>query len=180
MTERGKKPTQFEDFDRKTQELIRTVGETMKFPQYKRIFSSYERKYVLPKFVCYYVLYERGLSYPQIGLRFKRNHTSIMSAIKKAKQLPECMVIANIVNEKLKSIEEKDAVLRKYRAGEQKNKLYEQIKGYINSGMSDEEICQSVEIPTESTKEIINLIKGRCKTKKIPDYKNNVIKQIYV
>lgn len=180
MTERGKTPTQFEDFDRKTQELIRTVGETMEFPQYKRIFSSYERKYVLPKFVCYYVLYERGLSYPQIGLRFKRNHTSIMSAIKKAKQLPECMVIANIVNEKLKSIEEKDAVIDKYRTGEQKNKLYEQIKNYINSGMSDEEVCQKLNISAESTKEIISLIKRRCKMKKVPDYKNCTIRKIYV
>lgn len=180
MTERGKQPTQFEDFDRKTQELIRTVGETMKFPQFKHIFSSYERKYVLPKFVCYYVLYERGLSYPQIGLKFKRDHTSIMRAIKKAKDMPECLVIANIVNAKLKSIEEQDAAIDKYRIGEQKNKLYDQIKKLINSGMSDEEICQSVEIPTESTKEIINLIKRRCKMKKIPDYKNCAIKQIYV
>lgn len=89
-----------------------------------------------------------------------------MSAIAKAKKLPECMVIANIVNEKLKSIEEKDAVLRKYRAGEQKNKLYEQIKGYINNGMSDEEVCLNVDIPAESTEEIINLIKRRCKMKK--------------
>lgn len=179
MMGRGKQPTQFEEFDRKTQELIRIVGEIMEFPYYKNIFSSYERKYVLPKFVCYYVLFDRGISYPQIGRKFKRNHTTIMSAIAKAKKLPECMVIANIVNEKLKSIEEKDAVLRKYRIGEQKNKLYDQIKKLINSGMSDEEICQKVDIPTESTKEIINLIKGRCKTKKIPDYKNNVIKQIY-
>lgn len=180
MMGRGKQPTQFEEFDRKTQELIRTVGETMKFPQFKHIFSSYERKYVLPKFVCYYVLFDRGLSYPQIGRKFKRNHTTIMSAIAKAKKLPECMVIANIVNEKLKSIEEKDAVLRKYRAGEQKNKLYEQIKGYINNGMSDEEVCLNVDIPAESTEEIINLIKRRCKMKKIPDYKNCTIKQIYV
>lgn len=103
-----------------------------------------------------------------------------MSAIAKAKKLPECMVIANIVNEKLKSIEEKDAVLRKYRTGEQKNKLYDQIKGYINNGMSDEEVCLNVDIPAESTEEIINLIKRRCKTKKIPDYKNCTIKQIYV
>lgn len=180
MMGRGKQPTQFEEFDRITQELIRIVGEIMEFPYYKNIFSSYEKKYVLPKFVCYYVLFDRGLSYPQIGRKFKRNHTTIMSAIAKAKKLPECMVIANIVNEKLKSIEEKDAVLRKYRAGEQKNKLYEQIKGYINNGMSDEEVCLNVDIPTESTKEIINLIKGRCKMKKIPDYKNCTIKQIYV
>lgn len=180
MMGRGKQPTQFEEFDRKTQDIIRTVGETMQFPQYKQIFSSYERKYVLPKFVCYYVLYERGLSFPQIGLRFKRDHTSIMSAIKKAKQLPECMVIANIVNEKLKSIEEKDAVIDKYRTGEQKNKLYEQIKNYINSGMSDEEVCQKLNISAESTKEIISLIKRRCKMKKVPDYKNCTIKQIYV
>lgn len=180
MMGRGKQPTQFEEFDRKTQDIIRTVGETMQFPQFKHIFSSYERKYVLPKFVCYYVLYERGLSYPQIGLKFKRDHTSIMHAIKKAKDMPECLVIANIVNAKLKSIEEQDAAIDKYRIGEQKNKLYDQIKKLINSGMSDEEICQKVDIPAERTKEIINLIKGRCKTKKIPDYKNNVIKQIYV
>lgn len=180
MTERGKKPTQFEDFDRKTQELIRTVGETMKFPQFKHIFSSYERKYVLPKFVCYYVLYERGLSYPQIGLKFKRDHTSIMHAIKKAKQLPECMVIANIVNAKLKSIEEQDAAIDKYRIGEQKNKLYDQIKKLINSGMSDEEVCQKLNISAESTKEIISLIKRRCKMKKVPDYKNCTIRKIYV
>ena len=180
MMGRGKQPTQFEEFDRKTQELIRIVGETMKFPQYKRIFSSYERKYVLPKFVCYYVLFDRGLSYPQIGRKFKRNHTTIMSAIAKAKKLPECMVIANIVNAKLKSIEEQDAAIDKYRIGEQKNKLYDQIKKLINSGMSDEEICLNVDIPDESTKEIINLIKDRCKMKKIPDYKNCIIKQIYV
>lgn len=180
MMGRGKQPTQFEDFDSKTQELIRTVGETMKFPQFKHIFSSYERKYVLPKFVCYYVLYERGLSYPQIGLRFKRDHTSIMSAIKKAKDMPECLVIANIVNAKLKSIEEQDAAIDKYRIGEQKNKLYDQIKKLINSGMSDEEVCLNVDIPAESTEEIINLIKRRCKMKKIPDYKNCTIKQIYV
>lgn len=180
MMGRGKQPTQFEEFDRKTQELIRIVGEAMQLPDYKKIFSNYENKYVLPKFVCYYVLFDRGLSYPQIGRKFKRNHTTIMSAIAKAKKLPECMVIANIVNEKLKSIEEKDAVLRKYRAGEQKNKLYEQIKGYINNGMSDEEICLKVDLTDESTKKIIHLIKSGCKTKKIPDYKNNVIKQIYV
>lgn len=180
MTERGKQPTQFEDFDRKTQELIRTVGETMKFPQFKHIFSSYERKYVLPKFVCYYVLYERGLSYPQIGLKFKRDHTSIMHAIKKAKDMPECLVIANIVNAKLKSIEEQDAAIDKYRTGEQKNKLYEQIKNYINSGMSDEEVCQKLNISAESTKEIISLIKRRCKMKKVPDYKNCTIRKIYV
>lgn len=180
MMGRGKQPTQFEEFDRKTQDIIRTVGEIMKIPEYPKIFSSYERKYVLPKFVCYYVLYERGLSYPQIGLKFKRDYTSIMHAIKKAKDMPECLVIANIVNAKLKSIEEQDAAIDKYCIGEQKNKLYDQIKKLINSGMSDEEICQKVDIPTESTKEIINLIKGRCKTKKIPDYKNNVIKQIYV
>lgn len=180
MMGRGKQPTQFEEFDRKTQDIIRTVGEIMKIPEYPKIFSSFQKKFVLPKFVCYYVLYERGLSYPQIGLRFKRDHTSIMSAIKKAKQLPECMVIANIVNAKLKSIEEKDAVIDKYRTGEQKNKLYDQIKGYINNGMSDEEVCLNVDIPAESTEEIINLIKRRCKMKKIPDYKNCTIKQIYV
>lgn len=180
MMGRGKQPTQFEEFDRKTQDIIRTVGEIMKIPEYPKIFSSFQRKYVLPKFVCYYVLYERGLSFPQIGRKFKRNHTSIMHAIDKAKNIPECMIIANIVNAKLKSIEEQDAAIDKYRIGEQKNKLYDQIKKLINSGMSDEEICQKVDIPTESTKEIINLIKGRCKTKKIPDYKNNVIKQIYV
>lgn len=180
MTERGKQPTQFEDFDRKTQELIRTVGETMKFPQFKHIFSSYERKYVLPKFVCYYVLYERGLSYPQIGLKFKRDHTSIMHAIKKAKDMPECLVIANIVNAKLKSIEEQDAAIDKYRIGEQKNKLYDQIKKLINSGMSDEEVCQKLNISAESTKEIISLIKRRCKMKKVPDYKNCTIRKIYV
>ena len=180
MMGRGKQPTQFEEFDRKTQDIIRTVGEIMKIPEYPKIFSSFQKKFVLPKFVCYYVLYERGLSYPQIGLRFKRDHTSIMSAIKKAKQLPECMVIANIVNEKLKSIEEKDAVIDKYRIGEQKNKLYDQIKKLINSGMSDEEVCLNVDIPAESTEEIINLIKRRCKMKKIPDYKNCTIKQIYV
>lgn len=180
MTERGKKPTQFEEFDRKTQELIRTVGETMKFPQYKRIFSSYERKYVLPKFVCYYVLYERGLSFPQIGRKFKRNHTSIMHATDKAKNIPECMIIANIVNAKLKRQEEQETVIVKYCTGEQKNKLYDQIKRFINNGMSDEEICQILDIPEESTKEIINLIKLRCKTKKIPDYKNNIVKEIYV
>lgn len=179
MTERGKKPTQFEEFDRKTQELIQAVGEAMQLPDYKKIFSNYENKYVLPKLVCYYVLYERGLSYPQIGSKFKRNHTTIMYAIKKAKQMPECMVIANIVNAKLKSIEVQEAVLSKYRIGEQKNKLYEQIKSYINNGMSDEEVCLSVNIPAESTKEIINLIKRRCKTKKIPDYKNSKIKEIY-
>lgn len=180
MMERGKKPTQFEEFDRKTQELIQAVGEAMKFPQYKRIFSSYERKYVLPKFVCYYVLYERGLSYPQIGLRFKRDHTSIMSAIKKAKHMPECMVIANVVNAKLKSIEVQEAAIDKYLMGEQKNKIYKQIKNLINSGMNDEEICLKVDLTDESTKKIIHLIKSGCKTKKIPDYKNNVIKQIYV
>lgn len=180
MTDKGKKPTQFEDFDRKTQELIRTVGETMKFPQYKHIFSCYEKKYVLPKFVCYYVLYERGLSFPQIGAKFKRNHATIMSAIAKAKKLPECMVIANIVNAKLKSIEEQDAVIDKYRIGEQKNKLYEQIKSYINNGMSDEEICQSIKIPAEMTKDIIGSIKIKCKMKKIPNYKNCTIKQIYI
>lgn len=180
MMGRGKQPTQFEEFDRKTQDIIRTVGEIMKIPEYPKIFSSFQRKYVLPKFVCYYVLYERGLSFPQIGRKFKRNHTSIMHAIDKAKNIPECMIIANIVNEKLKSIEEQDAAIDKYRIGEQKNKLYDQIKKLINSGMSDEEICQSVEIPTESTKEIINLIKRRCKMKKIPDYKNCAIKQIYV
>lgn len=180
MTDKGKQPTQFEDFDRKTQDIIRTVGEIMKIPEYPKIFSSFQKKFVLPKFVCYYVLYERGLSYPQIGLRFKRDHTSIMSAIKKAKQLPECIVIANIVNAKLKSIEEQDAAIDKYRTGEQKNKLYDQIKKLINSGMSDEEVCLNVDIPAESTEEIINLIKRRCKMKKIPDYKNCTIKQIYV
>lgn len=180
MMGRGKQPTQFEEFDRKTQDIIRTVGEIMKIPEYPKIFSSFQKKFVLPKFVCYYVLYERGLSYPQIGLRFKRDHTSIMSAIKKAKQLPECMVIANIVNAKLKRQEKQETVIVKYRIGEQKNKLYDQIKKLINSGMSDEEVCLNVDIPAESTEEIINLIKRRCKMKKIPDYKNCTIKQIYV
>lgn len=180
MMGRGKQPTQFEEFDRKTQDIIRTVGEIMKIPEYPKIFSSFQKKFVLPKFVCYYVLYERGLSYPQIGLRFKRDHTSIMSAIKKAKQLPECMVIANIVNAKLKRQEKQETVIVKYRTGEQKNKLYDQIKKLINSGMSDEEVCLNVDIPAESTEEIINLIKRRCKMKKIPDYKNCTIKQIYV
>lgn len=180
MMGRGKQPTQFEEFDRKTQDIIRTVGEIMKIPEYPKIFSSFQKKFVLPKFVCYYVLYERGLSYPQIGLRFKRDHTSIMSAIKKAKQLPECIVIANIVNAKLKRQEEQETVIVKYRIGEQKNKLYDQIKKLINSGMSDEEVCLNVDIPAESTEEIINLIKRRCKMKKIPDYKNCTIKQIYV
>ena len=180
MMGRGKQPTQFEEFDRKTQDIIRTVGEIMKIPEYPKIFSSFQKKFVLPKFVCYYVLYERGLSYPQIGLRFKRDHTSIMSAIQQAKQLPECMVIANIVNAKLKRQEEQETVIVKYRTGEQKNKLYDQIKGYINNGMSDEEVCLNVDIPAESTEEIINLIKRRCKMKKIPDYKNCTIKQIYV
>lgn len=180
MMGRGKQPTQFEEFDRKTQDIIRTVGEIMKIPEYPKIFSSFQKKFVLPKFVCYYVLYERGLSYPQIGRKFKRNHTSIMHAIDKAKNIPECMIIANIVNAKLKRQEEQETVIVKYRTGEQKNKLYDQIKRFINNGMSDEEICQILDIPEESTKEIINLIKLRCKTKKIPDYKNNIVKQIYV
>nr|DAK75335.1 MAG TPA: ATPase [Caudoviricetes sp.] len=180
MTDKGKQPTQFEEFDRKTQDIIRTVGEIMKIPEYPKIFSSFQKKFVLPKFVCYYVLYERGLSYPQIGRKFKRNHTTIMSAIAKAKKLPECIVIANIVNAKLKRQEEQETVIVKYRTGEQKNKLYDQIKGYINNGMSDEEVCLNVDIPAESTEEIINLIKRRCKMKKIPDYKNCTIKQIYV
>lgn len=180
MTEKGKHPTQFEDFDRKTQELIRAVGEVMKFPQYKHIFSSFEKKYVLPKFVCYYVLYERGLSYPQIGLKFKRDHTSIMHAIKKAKNIPECIVIANIVNERLKSIDERENVLNKYRNGVKKDKIYEKVKSLINSGMDDEEVCKNMDIPTVRTRDIIQFIKMRCKIKKIPDYKNCTIKQIYV
>lgn len=180
MMGRGKQPTQFEEFDRKTQDIIRTVGEIMKIPEYPKIFSSFQKKFVLPKFVCYYVLYERGLSYPQIGLKFKRDHTSVMNAIRKSKNMPECMVIANIVNAKLKRQEEQETVIVKYRTGEQKNRLYDQIKSFINNGMSDEEICQILDIPEESTKEIINLIKLRCKTKKIPDYKNNIVKEIYV
>ena len=103
-----------------------------------------------------------------------------MHAIDKAKNIPECMIIANIVNAKLKRQEEQETVIVKYRTGEQKNKLYDQIKRFINNGMSDEEICQILDIPEESTKEIINLIKLRCKTKKIPDYKNNIVKEIYV
>ena len=178
--ERGKKPTQFEEFDRKTQELIQAVGESMQLPDYKKIFSNYENKYVLPKFVCYYVLYERGFSYPHIGSKFKRNHTTIMYAIKKAKQMPECMVIANVVNAKLKSIEVQEAVIDKYLMGEQKNKIYKQIKNLINSGMNDEEICLKVDLTDESTKEIISLIKRTCKIKKVPDYKNCTIKKIYV
>ena len=178
--ERGKKPTQFEEFDRKTQELIQAVGEAMQLPDYKKIFSNYENKYVLPKFVCYYVLYERGFSYPHIGSKFKRNHTTIMYAIKKAKQMPECMVIANVVNAKLKSIEVQEAVIDKYLMGEQKNKIYKQIKNLINSGMNDEEICLKVDLTDESTKEIISLIKRTCKIKKVPDYKNCTIKKIYV
>lgn len=180
MMGRGKQPTQFEEFDRKTQDIIRTVGEIMKIPEYPKIFSSFQKKFVLPKFVCYYVLYERGLSYPQIGLKFKRDHTSVMNAIRKSKNMPECIVIANIVNAKLKRQEEQETVIVKCRTGEQKNKLYDQIKGYINNGMSDEEVCLNVDIPAESTEEIINLIKRRCKMKKIPDYKNCTIKQIYV
>lgn len=180
MMGRGKQPTQFEEFDRKTQDIIRTVGEIMKIPEYPKIFSSFQKKFVLPKFVCYYVLYERGLSYPQIGLKFKRDHTSVMNAIRKSKNMPECIVIANIVNAKFKRQEEQETVIVKYRTGEQKNKLYDQIKRFINNGMSDEEICQILDIPEESTKEIINLIKLRCKTKKIPDYKNNIVKEIYV
>lgn len=43
MMGRGKQPTQFEEFDRKTQDLIRIVGEIMEFPYYKNIFSSYEK-----------------------------------------------------------------------------------------------------------------------------------------
>lgn len=168
MMGRGKQPTQFEEFDRKTQDIIRTVGEIMKIPEYPKIFSSFQKKFVLPKFVCYYVLYERGLSYPQIGLKFKRYHTSVMNAIRKSKNMPECIVIANIVNAKLKRQEEQETVIVKYRTGEQKNKLYDQIKRFINNGMSDEEICQILDIPEESTKEIINLIKLRCKTKKSP------------
>lgn len=180
MMERGKKPTQFEEFDRKTQELIQAVGEAMQLPDYNKIFSNYENKYVLPKFVCYYVLYERGFSYPHIGSKFKRNHTTIMYAIKKAKQMPECMVIANLVNAKLKSLEEKEATIRKYRNEEQKTALLEKIKGLINSGMSDEEVCQKMEIPEEIIGEIIRIIKTECRMKKIPDYKNCTIKQIYV
>lgn len=180
MTERGKQPTTFEEFDRKTQQLIRTVGETMQFPQYKQIFSSYERKYVLPKFVCYYVLYERGLSFPQIGRKFKRNHTSIMHAIDKAKNIPECMIIANTVNTKLKKIEEQEAVIDRYRTGVEKSKYFEKIKSLLNSGMNNEEICQKIGIPLEKTNEIIQLIKKKCKLKSIPDYKNCVIKKIYI
>lgn len=180
MKRMGRIPTKFEEFDRKTQDLIRTVCETMKIPEYTNIFLSFRKDYVLPKFVCYYVLYERGMSYPQIGRKFKKNHTSVLNAIRKSKNMPECMVIANIVNAKLKSQEEQDSVIDKYRSGEQKNKLYEKIKDLINYGMSDEEICQSMDIPAENAKEIIWLIKSRCKVKKIPDYKNCTIKQIYV
>lgn len=179
MADRGKKQTKFEDFDRKTQELIRTVGETMQILEYKKIFSNYETKFVLPKFVCYYVLYERGMSYPQIGSKFKRNHATIMHAIRKAKNMPECMVIANVVNAKIKSIEDQEIIIGKYRTGEQKSKIFQKIKSLMNSGMDDEKICQNIDIPAENTKEIIQLIKRRCKIKKIPDYKNCIIKKIY-
>lgn len=43
MMGRGKQPTQFEEFDRKTQDIIRTVGEIMKIPEYPKIFSSFQK-----------------------------------------------------------------------------------------------------------------------------------------
>lgn len=180
MTQMGRRPTKFEEFDRKTQELIRTVGEIMKFNQYKNIFVCYEKEYVLPKYVCYYALYERGLSSPQIGAKFKRNHATVLNSIRKAKNIPECIVIANIVNARLKSMDERENVLNKYQNGVKIDKIYEKVKSLINSGMDDEEVCKNMDIPTVRTRDIIQFIKMRCKIKKIPDYKNCTIKKIYV
>ena len=180
MMERGKKPTQFEEFDRKTQELIQAVGEAMQLPDYKKIFSNYENKYVLPKFVCYYVLYERGFSYPHIGSKFKRNHATIMYAIKKAKQMPECMVYTHKINEIIRREKEYEELAMKYKDGQARSCLFEEIKNLLNKDYSDADIIKTLDIPPQTGFEISHIIRTRCKTKKVPDYKNCVIKEIYI
>lgn len=176
----GRIKTKFSKFDRKTQELIKLVASEVGVKDYWNIFDSYKREYTLAKFTCFMVLFDRGMSFPQIGKKFLRDRTTIMYGVNRAKTMPDCMVYTHKINEIIRKQKEYEELAIKYKEGQARSCLFEEIKKLINKDYSDADIIKTLDIPPQTEFEISHIIRTRCKTKKVPDYKNCVIKEIYI
>ena len=58
-------------------------------------------KYIIPRFIAYYVGYCKGISYPKLGKLLDRHHATIMYGAKKVED--ECKT-NKMLNEQVKSI----------------------------------------------------------------------------
>lgn len=177
----GRRSTHFNDFDKSTQEIIKNVANVMGIEEYYNIFFRFDRKYTLPRFVCYKVLYDRGYSYPMIGSKFFKDHTSIIHGVKRTKKSPELMAYANIVNYRLNQQVNEINLLKKFKDEEKNNEKIKSVKDLMNSGYNDDEIVDKLTyLPKVLVLELIENIRKKGKQKLVPDYKKSIVKKIYV
>lgn len=177
----GRRSIDFKTFDKATQEIIKNVAIVMGVNKYYNIFAKFDRQYTLPRFVCYKVLYDRGYSYPMIGAKFCKDHTSIIHGVKRTKKSPKLMAYANIVNYRLRQHTDEINLLRKFKIEEKNSEIIKKIKDLMNLGYDEDAIVDNIkDVSKVLILELIENIKKKCKQKLVPDYKKSIVRKIYV
>lgn len=146
----------------------------------REIFANYQRKNDLAKFMCYRVYFNRGLSYPQTGKLFGRDHTTIMHGIKKLRENPELMAIADKIYDFVFKEEKNSQLESAYHQKKINEKNDIIIKNLVNEEKDIDFIYLQVNCTKEYVDNYIQKLKENCQRKKIPDYAKNKIKEIYI
>lgn len=66
--------------------LCNQTAEAFGYPLSEVLYGSRQRSVVRARFACYYVLRERGLSYPEIGELLGLHHTTVMAGVRKVER----------------------------------------------------------------------------------------------
>ena len=160
-----KNKIEFEDYDFATQRFILIVARVTGVNG-RELFTRFNRDYDFAKRVCYLAYRKKGLSYPAIGNRLHRDHTTIISGVKKIINDPKCNAFI-------------DKVLEIESASEPIFELKDSIKEKLNNRESLEQIATDLMVSVEFAKKIKNELDLYCEKKKIPNYKNCTIREIY-
>lgn len=163
----------------KTKKIIELVADEMNLNP-NLIFGSFKKEYNFAKFMCYRVYFNRGLSYPQIGGAFNKDHTTIMHGIKKLRENPELMAIADKIYDFVFKEEKNSELESAYHQKKINEKNDIIIKNLVNEEKDIDFIYLQVNCTKEYVDNYIQKLKENCPRKKIPDYAKYKIKEIYI
>lgn len=160
-----KEKIEFENYDFATQRFILAVARVTEVNG-RELFTRFTRDYDFAKRVCYLAYRKKGLSYPAIGNRLHRDHTTIILGVKKIINDPKGNALA-------------DEILKIESTSKPIFELKNSIKEKLNNQESLEKIATDLMVSVEFANEIKNELDLYCEKKKIPNYKNCTIMEIY-
>lgn len=160
-----KNKTDFEDFDVTTQRFVLAVAKVMGVDG-KKMFNTFTRELDEAKRICYLAYRKKGLSYPNIAKRLHRDHTTVMAGVRRIIDNRHCHSLA-------------DQILKQESLFLPIAGLTNAIKEKLNKAETIENIADDLSIGIGFVKETKELLDSTCEKKKVPNYKNCTIREIY-